>query len=72
MFKEFPGVLIDTSTGKIEEEFQQYVRPEENNRLSAFCTQLTGIKQQQVDRGIVSHFFLFVVFKCILKLFFRP
>ncbi|XP_049821366.1 ERI1 exoribonuclease 2 isoform X2 [Aethina tumida] len=49
---EFPCVLFDTSRRIIVEEFQQYVMPCENPKLSPFCTQLTGIHQSQVDRGI--------------------
>ncbi|KAJ9580253.1 hypothetical protein L9F63_004066, partial [Diploptera punctata] len=49
---EFPAVLINLSTGMIEEEFQQYVMPSENPVLSEFCTNLTGIKQDDVDAGV--------------------
>jgi len=30
-------------------EFHRYVRPSEHSTLSAFCTELTGIEQKQVD-----------------------
>ncbi|XP_058448911.1 3'-5' exonuclease Snipper [Malaya genurostris] len=49
---EFPAVLLNLSSGQIESEFQQYVMPIENPRLSEFCTELTGIRQQQVDAGV--------------------
>ncbi|VDH90291.1 ERI1 exoribonuclease 2 [Mytilus galloprovincialis] len=49
---EFPAVLLNTSTGKIESEFQFYVQPQESPNLSEFCKQLTGITQDQVDNGI--------------------
>ena len=49
---EFPAVLINVSTGIIEEEFQQYVMPSENPILSEFCTNLTGISQGDVESGI--------------------
>jgi inhibitor of KinA sporulation pathway (predicted exonuclease) len=39
---EFPAVLVNLQTGKIEEEFQQYVTPTEIPQLSQFCTTLTG------------------------------
>ncbi|CAC5366694.1 ERI2 [Mytilus coruscus] len=42
---EFPAVLLNTSTGKIESEFQFYVQPQEQPTLSEFCRQLTGITQ---------------------------
>ncbi|XP_036847853.1 ERI1 exoribonuclease 2 isoform X2 [Manis javanica] len=49
---EFPAVLLNTSTGKIESEFHVYVQPEEHPILSEFCMELTGIKQVQVDEGV--------------------
>ena len=42
---EFPAVLLDLCTGEIAAEFQQYVQPQENPRLSDFCRELTGITQ---------------------------
>lgn len=42
---EFPVVVFDTATLRIEEEFHQYVRPTVNPQLTPFCTQLTGIQQ---------------------------
>lgn len=39
---EFPAVLVNLETGKIEEEFRQYVMPLEFPQLSQFCTTLTG------------------------------
>lgn len=49
---EFPAVLLNTSTGKIESEFHAYVQPQEHPVLSEFCMELTGIKQDQVDEGV--------------------
>ncbi|XP_062565392.1 3'-5' exonuclease Snipper [Armigeres subalbatus] len=49
---EFPAILLNLSDGKIESEFRQFVMPIENPRLSDFCTQLTGIRQDQVDNGV--------------------
>ncbi|CAI9735367.1 ERI1 exoribonuclease 2-like [Octopus vulgaris] len=49
---EFPAVLLNTSTGIIVAEFQQYVMPEECPTLSKFCQELTGISQHQVDNGV--------------------
>ncbi|KAI9525673.1 hypothetical protein NQZ68_006222 [Dissostichus eleginoides] len=49
---EFPAVLLNTSTGEIESEFHTYVQPQERPLLSEFCTELTGIKQMQVEAGI--------------------
>ncbi|NXE03508.1 ERI2 exoribonuclease, partial [Lophotis ruficrista] len=49
---EFPAVLLNTSTGEIESEFHTYVQPQEHPVLSEFCTELTGITQNQVDEGV--------------------
>ncbi|XP_041062665.1 ERI1 exoribonuclease 2 isoform X1 [Carcharodon carcharias] len=49
---EFPAVLLNTSNGDIEVEFHTYVQPQEHPILSAFCTELTGIEQWQVEAGI--------------------
>ena len=46
---EFPIVALQVSTGKIVDEFREYVRPVRNTRLTSFCTALTGIEQAQVD-----------------------
>ncbi|XP_051048763.1 ERI1 exoribonuclease 2 isoform X2 [Phodopus roborovskii] len=51
-FIEFPAVLLSTTTGEIESEFHAYVQPQEHPILSEFCTELTGIKQVQVDEGV--------------------
>ncbi|NP_001089039.1 ERI1 exoribonuclease 2 [Xenopus laevis] len=49
---EFPAVLLNVSNGEIESEFHTYVQPQEHPILSDFCTELTGINQQQVDDGV--------------------
>jgi len=49
---EFPVVLLSLTTGKIVSEFHEYVMPVEHPKLSSFCTELTGIRQQQVDDGL--------------------
>ncbi|XP_052783983.1 ERI1 exoribonuclease 2-like isoform X2 [Mya arenaria] len=49
---EFPAVLLNTETGEIESVFHHYVQPQEQPTLSAFCNELTGITQEQVDNGI--------------------
>lgn len=46
---EFPAVLLDSGTGKIEDEFHEYVMPTECQILPEFCRKLTGIKQEWVD-----------------------
>ncbi|XP_041133642.1 ERI1 exoribonuclease 2 [Polyodon spathula] len=49
---EFPAVLLNTTNGQIDSEFQTYVQPQEHPTLSEFCTELTGIKQSQVEAGV--------------------
>lgn len=49
---EFPVVVVDLEAGGgVVDEFQSYVRPTQNATLSAFCTELTGITQRQVDEA---------------------
>eukprot|EP00937_MAST-01D_sp_MAST-1D-sp2_P008276 g8276.t1 len=45
---ELPTVLLHVRT-RARVEFQRYVRPTHHPRLSAFCTELTGIEQHTVD-----------------------
>ncbi|KAJ3236254.1 3'-5' exoribonuclease 1 [Chytriomyces hyalinus] len=46
---EFPVVLVCGRTFETIAEFRSFVRPVLNPVLSDFCTQLTGITQDQVD-----------------------
>jgi len=48
---EFPTVLIDVATLKTVDEFRTFVKPVLNPQLTPFCTELTGITQDQVDEG---------------------
>ena len=48
---EFPCVLVNAKTNKIIDTFREYVKPVENPELSEFCTQLTGITQEDVDNA---------------------
>nr|XP_009937539.1 PREDICTED: ERI1 exoribonuclease 2 [Opisthocomus hoazin] len=64
---EFPAVLLNTATGEIESEFHTYVQPQEHPVLSVFCTELTGITQNQVDEGVPLHICLSQFFKWIQK-----
>lgn len=43
---EFPMVVIDVKQKKIVGEFQTYVKPTIHPKLTAFCTELTGITQE--------------------------
>jgi len=50
---EFPTVLWNSHTEKVEDEFHHYIKPTLNPKLTPFCTQLTGIQQSTVDSGII-------------------
>ena len=49
---EFPVVIIDVKNKKIKSIFQTYVKPTIEPVLTPFCTELTGITQEQVDAGV--------------------
>ncbi|XBI26614.1 hypothetical protein VPH35_051283 [Triticum aestivum] len=49
---EFPAVLVDGATGRIESVFRRYVRPKHHPVLTQFCRELTGIRQEDVDGGV--------------------
>ncbi|NXI33286.1 ERI2 exoribonuclease, partial [Sterrhoptilus dennistouni] len=65
---EFPAVLLNTSTGALESEFHMYVQPQEHPILSEFCTELTGITQNQVDEGVPLNICLSQFLKWIQKI----
>jgi len=46
---EFPVVFLNARTLEVEMEFRRYVRPTEKPKLSAFCTELTGIEQSSIE-----------------------
>ena len=48
---EFPAVLIHPLTLVAEFEFRRFVKPTENPVLLPYCTDLTGIKQGDVDEA---------------------
>jgi inhibitor of KinA sporulation pathway (predicted exonuclease) len=45
---EIGAVMQDSRTFEIKSEFQTFVRPVRNPRLTAFCTELTGIRQDMI------------------------
>jgi inhibitor of KinA sporulation pathway (predicted exonuclease) len=45
-------VVIDVKEKKVIGEFQTYVKPTIHPKLTPFCTELTGITQEQVDGGL--------------------
>jgi 3'-5' exoribonuclease 1 len=46
---EIGAVMLNRQTWEIDDEFQQFIKPVRNPQLTAFCTELTSISQQQVD-----------------------
>jgi ERI1 exoribonuclease 2 len=49
---EFPSILVNGATGRIESAFRRYVRPKHHPLLTQFCRDLTGIRQEDVDGGV--------------------
>lgn len=57
--KEWPVILLrwdktdsdETRRLVVVDEFQSFVRPTFNTKLHSFCTELTGITQEQVDNA---------------------
>ena len=51
---EFPSVLLELVNDKyvVKSEFQKFLKPQVNPLLTAFCIELTGITQFQIDSGI--------------------
>ncbi|KAJ3098450.1 hypothetical protein HDU97_003991 [Phlyctochytrium planicorne] len=49
---EFPIVVVNIESKSIVDSFQTYVRPTIHPTLDPFCTELTGITQDQVDNGM--------------------
>lgn len=46
---EFPSVLVSLRERAVLDEFSSFVRPVHHPGLSEFCTELTGIRQEDVD-----------------------
>lgn len=46
---EFGAVMVEAASFKPVSEFQCFVRPVRHPKLTAFCTNLTSIRQQDVD-----------------------
>ena len=49
---EFPVLLVNASTGEVEDTFHTYVKPDVHPKISQFCTELTGITREMVRQGI--------------------
>src|SRR5690348_5364087 len=48
---EIGAVLMDSSAGPVSKEFGAFVKPMASRELSDFCTQLTSIRQEDVDQA---------------------
>jgi inhibitor of KinA sporulation pathway (predicted exonuclease) len=48
---ELPTLLLNTCTLQIDAEFHAYVQPKLNPILTPFCTKLTGITQETVNKA---------------------
>ena len=48
---EIGAVVLDASTGPMGAEFSRFVRPIVSPKLSDFCTELTSIRQEDVDQA---------------------
>ena len=48
---EIGAVSLDSNVGPASEEFACFVRPIIRPFLSAFCVQLTGVRQEDVDQA---------------------
>ena len=64
---EFPAVIIDCNEKKIVKGFQTYVKPTKYPELTEFCTELTGITQEQVDNGVSIETALFLFHEFLRK-----
>mmetsp|Transcript_73358 Transcript_73358/g.194652 ORF Transcript_73358/g.194652 Transcript_73358/m.194652 type:complete len:344 (+) Transcript_73358:80-1111(+) len=49
---EFPVALLNSATLEVESVFHCFVKPVVHPRLTDFCTELTGVTQEQVDAGL--------------------
>jgi 3'-5' exoribonuclease 1 len=48
---EIGSVLLESSAGPVSREFASFVKPVASPQLSDFCTQLTSIRQEDVDEA---------------------
>lgn len=52
---EIGAVLLESASGPVRKEFASFVKPVASPQLSEFCTELTSIRQEDVDSA--EHFF---------------
>ena len=71
---EFPAVLYDAKNRTVPDDplsvFHGYVMPTEEPILSKFCTELTGINQDQVNSGSLWLLLKYYKFGYILEFLF--
>ncbi|KAI0785236.1 exonuclease [Abortiporus biennis] len=48
---EFPTLVYNIKDDKVDATFHEYVRPVDHPTLTPFCTELTGITQEVVDKA---------------------
>ena len=48
---EIGAVMLNRETLEIDSEYQQFIRPVRHQQLTAFCTELTTISQNDVDKA---------------------
>ena len=48
---EIGAVMLNRATWEMDSEFQKFIQPVRHPQLTAFCTELTSIKQQDVDQA---------------------
>lgn len=65
---EFPSVLVNGVTGRLEGHFQAYIRPVYHPVLTDFCKELTGIQQSQVGMVQLGLFVVFIYFLSLLSI----
>lgn len=49
---QFPAVLVDGYSYQVLDTFNRFVKPQHSPELTEFCKTLTGISQEDVDKGI--------------------
>ncbi|WP_066383449.1 3'-5' exonuclease [Anabaena sp. CA = ATCC 33047] len=48
---EIGAVMLNRNTWEIDSEFQQFIQPVRHPQLTAFCTELTTIRQEDIEQA---------------------
>ncbi|BAZ52749.1 exonuclease RNase T and DNA polymerase III [Nostoc sp. NIES-4103] len=48
---EIGAVMLNRATWEIDSEFQQFIQPVRHPQLTSFCTELTSIRQQDINQA---------------------